>query len=105
MRVPFLGGKASTFGNRLKVTKELRSVEFSSLLTGEQVVRAILRPLTQPSPECSRLVKQRLPAMLVQRLYGVERAFEPPNRDGTSLQVDIGQLDSTDLGRSEAVPI
>ena len=65
MRVPLLSRKASAFGNRLKVAKELCSVEFPSFLPGEQEVRAITRSLAQPCPECSRLVKQRLSAMLV----------------------------------------
>src|ERR1700683_1566631 len=43
--------------------------------------------------------------MLGDGLYGVERAFEPPDRNGTGLQVDVGELESADLGSSEAVSI
>ena len=72
LRTTLLDWKVGTFSNYLKVAKELRPAEFSSLPVGEQVVRAIRRPLAQPGTECSRFVKKRLPVMLVDSLYGVE---------------------------------
>src|SRR5208283_2832494 len=105
MRMALLDWQASAVGNRLKVAKELCAAEFPSFLAGEQVVRAVCRPLAQPCPECSRLIEQRLPAVLVERLYGVERTFESANRNRAGLEIDVGQFDSADLGRTETMPI
>jgi hypothetical protein len=58
--MPFLGWQSCGGGNRLEDPEERSPVEFSALLRGEQKVRAIGATRTEPGPERSTFVKQRL---------------------------------------------
>src|SRR5712692_5813511 len=79
VRVPFLSRKSSDTGISLKQSKELRSVEFPTLLARKQIVRAISRSLSQPNSQCSNLIQERQPPMPIKRLRRFQRTFEPLN--------------------------
>src|ERR1022692_4329846 len=90
MRMPLFSRQTSGRSNRLEVTKELASAEFSPLLAREQVIRAVRRPLAEPGPHCIRFVEQWLTAVLVQWLHCLERTLQTPDEDRTGFQVNIG---------------
>ena len=68
VRVPFLRWHASSFGTRSEDTEELCSAEPTTLLTCEQVIRAVSMPFAKPSTQRLRFVKEWLPAVLIERL-------------------------------------
>jgi hypothetical protein len=61
--MPFIGRQSCGSGNRLEEPKELRPVQFPSLLAGEQEVGAISWPHLEPSTERGKLIKQWLPTV------------------------------------------
>ena len=74
-------------GNRPEEPEELSAIKPSSLLTGEQVVRAICLTFPKPFPECPKLVQKRFSSMLGDGLRGAERSFESFNDDAAVLPI------------------
>src|SRR6267378_5659933 len=105
MRMPLLHRQSHRFRHLLEAAKELRAIESPSFLRAEQVIGAIGLALAQPGPDSCRFIEQWLAAVLIERLYGVERTFEATDRNRAGLEIDIGQLDSADLGSPQAVTI
>jgi hypothetical protein len=56
----------------LEYTKKLSSIDPAALLASKKIIRAIVGPLTEPSPQRACFVEQRLAAMWIQWLDRLE---------------------------------
>src|SRR5258708_529603 len=105
MRMPLLYRQSRRFRHLLEAAKELRAIESPAFLRAKKIIGTVRRALAEPGSDGCRFIEQWLAAVLIERLYGVERTFQPSNRNRAGLEIDIGQLDSADLGGAKTMPI
>src|SRR5258708_11080845 len=89
MGMRLLHRQSRRFRHLLEAAKELRAIESPSFLRAEHVIRAVCRALAEPGADGCRFIEQWLAAVLVERLYGVERALQSADRNRAGLEIDV----------------
>src|SRR6266566_2995961 len=80
----------SFLGNRGKQPPDGVGGQRAALLGCEHEVRVVLT-FHEPQPQGFRLVEQRLPGSLLERLDSLETALDAPDADGSRFQVHVVQ--------------